>query len=255
MRPNTSRAAFVFSILLLLPAVVTGQSLPGVATGAKKTLASSIGKTYGGASLSSVSLSSAGFSPWQPSNTWGREGAWGGLYFTSATGIALASASVPLPVGASVEALELIACDASVDAELIFYMYGFSGTGGIESPETFTTGLEAQDGCKTYTGTFATPIEIQTDATYQASVAFGPDTLTTMHGLRVLYRLKVSPSPAVATFGDVPIGSGLNKFVEALYAAGITGGCGGGNFCPNATLTRGQMAVFLATALGLHFPN
>ena len=35
----------------------------------------------------------------------------------------------------------------------------------------------------------------------------------------------------------------------------ITGGCGGGNFCPNANLTRRQMAVFLAKALGLHWPN
>ena len=45
------------------------------------------------------------------------------------------------------------------------------------------------------------------------------------------------------------------KFVEALFAAGITAGCGGGNYCPDNPVTRGQMAVFLASALGLHFPN
>ena len=54
---------------------------------------------------------------------------------------------------------------------------------------------------------------------------------------------------------DVPVGSPLHQFVEALFAAGITGGCGGGNYCPNAPITRGQMAVFLAVALGLHWPN
>jgi hypothetical protein len=72
-------------------------------------------------------------------------------------------------------------------------------------------------------------------------------------GVRMTWKREVSPAPLTATFGDVPVGSGLHKFVEALYAAGITGGCGGGNFCPQNTLTRGQMAIFLATALGLHY--
>jgi hypothetical protein len=40
---------------------------------------------------------------------------------------------------------------------------------------------------------------------------------------------------------------------EALLAAGITGGCGGGAYCPDSPVTRGQMAVFLSRALGLHF--
>jgi hypothetical protein len=53
----------------------------------------------------------------------------------------------------------------------------------------------------------------------------------------------------------VPVGHPQLQFVEALVAAGITAGCGGGNFCPDAPVTRGQMAVFLAAALGLHFPN
>ncbi len=55
----------------------------------------------------------------------------------------------------------------------------------------------------------------------------------------------------------MPTSSGQFRFVEALVAAGITGGCGGSppNFCPNDPVTRGQMAVFLAVALGLHFPN
>jgi hypothetical protein len=35
--------------------------------------------------------------------------------------------------------------------------------------------------------------------------------------------------------------------------SGITAGCGGGNYCLDAALTRGQMAVFLSKALGLHF--
>ncbi len=33
-------------------------------------------------------------------------------------------------------------------------------------------------------------------------------------------------------------------FIERLADDGITGGCGGGNFCPDAPVTRAQMAVF-----------
>jgi len=67
------------------------------------------------------------------------------------------------------------------------------------------------------------------------------------------YRLQISPAPATATFNDVPVGAFGFQHVEALYASGITAGCGGGNFCPDAPLTRVQMAVFLAKALGLHW--
>jgi len=34
-------------------------------------------------------------------------------------------------------------------------------------------------------------------------------------------------------------------WIEQLAVEGITGGCGGGNFCPDAPVTRQQMAVFL----------
>jgi hypothetical protein len=66
---------------------------------------------------------------------------------------------------------------------------------------------------------------------------------------------QVSPAPAVATFNDVPTGHLFFQFVEALADSGITAGCGGGNFCPNAPITRGEMAVFLSAALGLHYPD
>jgi len=52
----------------------------------------------------------------------------------------------------------------------------------------------------------------------------------------------------------VPTSSPQFQFIEALYASGVTAGCGSGNYCPDAPLTRGQMAVFLAKALGLQWP-
>ncbi len=73
--------------------------------------------------------------------------------------------------------------------------------------------------------------------------------------VEVWWRRTVSPAPLTATFSDVPPSSPQFKFVEALHAAGITAGCGGGNYCPDSPVTRGQMAVFIAAALGLHWPN
>lgn len=46
-------------------------------------------------------------------------------------------------------------------------------------------------------------------------------------------------------FADAPPGSFAFSFIEALARAGITSGCGGGNYCPSAPVTRAQMAVFL----------
>ena len=72
-------------------------------------------------------------------------------------------------------------------------------------------------------------------------------------GAKITYHLQVSPPPSTATFGDVPTPDPAFAFVEALAASGITGGCGGGNFCPTNPVTRRQMAIFLAKALGLSF--
>lgn len=72
----------------------------------------------------------------------------------------------------------------------------------------------------------------------------------------VTWRRTVSPAPGTATFpNDVPTTHPFFRFVEALAAAGITGGCAGGSYCPDSPVTRGQMAVFLAAALGLHWAN
>ena len=74
-------------------------------------------------------------------------------------------------------------------------------------------------------------------------------------GAEINWSRTVSPAPASATFSDVPTGFWAFRYVEALYSSGITAGCGGGNFCPNSPITRAEMAVFLAGALGLHWTN
>ena len=65
---------------------------------------------------------------------------------------------------------------------------------------------------------------------------------------------QISPAPPTPTFTDVAPGDFGYQSIEALAAAGITSGCGDGKFCPNGTVTRAAMAIFLAKALGLYWP-
>jgi len=53
------------------------------------------------------------------------------------------------------------------------------------------------------------------------------------------------PPPCSGMFADVPCPSTFANWIEAMAAEGITGGCGGGNFCPQNPVRRDQMAVFL----------
>ncbi len=61
-----------------------------------------------------------------------------------------------------------------------------------------------------------------------------------------------TPPPASGTvFGDVPVGSFAADWIEDLASRAITGGCGGGNYCPSNPNTRGQMAAFMVKTFGL----
>ncbi len=50
-------------------------------------------------------------------------------------------------------------------------------------------------------------------------------------------------------FGDVPVTSPYCPWIQELASRGVTSGCGGGNYCPAAAVTRAQMAVFLLLTL------
>jgi len=55
-----------------------------------------------------------------------------------------------------------------------------------------------------------------------------------------------APPPCVTPkFGDVPCSNPFAAWINELATRGITGGCGGGNYCPNSAVSREQMAVFL----------
>jgi hypothetical protein len=62
----------------------------------------------------------------------------------------------------------------------------------------------------------------------------------------------MNPPPcASAPYGDVPAASPFCRWILELTNRGVVTGCGGGNYCPTAAVSREQMSVFLSVTFGL----
>jgi hypothetical protein len=179
----------------------------------------------------------------------------GHRYITSGFGALVGG--VHLPAGARITSILLEACDfslgGSVAAELI--RYDALGSDGVQVANV-ATDPAAAPGCSTWFMDLS-GAETVDNMAYRYLVSATNDTSdgsTTIGSVRVFYKLQVSPAPGSPSFLDVPASDPAFQFIEALVSSGITAGCGNGKFCPDAPLTRRQMAVFLAKALGLHWP-
>jgi hypothetical protein len=82
----------------------------------------------------------------------------------------------------------------------------------------------------------------------QFSCGAGP--CVSFRAVRLFYVMEPLQAPPVPTFSDVPTTSPYFRSIEALYAAGATGGCGSGKFCPQTPVTREQLAAILAYLTG-----
>jgi hypothetical protein len=176
-----------------------------------------------------------------------------------ATGECFWAHPLQLPTGALITGAELSACDGDATEQVEWGVISQQKP-DIDFDEVLvgpSTG--ATPGCQTFPVTLPVPAPVDNDThSYILAVGAVPGTNLGFLSFRVRYRLQVSAAPAVATFADVPTNHPFFRFIEALAAAGVTGGCTPApspNYCPDAPITRGQMAVFLSVALGLHFPN
>ena len=183
-------------------------------------------------------------------------------YFYSTSGVGFVDCPLNLPAGAILEKFEAVVYDANdtkdvlaalgvcptIDVTFACNGYGLVGSSGT-SAAPFNGYLTSD------LSIFGLVVDKVSNVYHVRVVLQQPDSSVRFRQVNVFYRLQISPAPGVATFGDVPTSHTYFRAIEALAASGITAGCGGGNFCPNATVTRGEMATFLARALGLHFPN
>jgi hypothetical protein len=182
--------------------------------------------------------------------------------YTPTAGAVQFVAGVLLPSGAKVEMLELEGCDDTASGQMTFFLQALIvPEGAIGTLLSSSTGVAATNGCFFYFDENTSLPGINNFLnTYRVVVILsGPGgSALRFRAVRLFYRLQVSPlAGGPAVFNDVPVGHPFRRFIEALADAGITGGCNTSPplFCPDDPITRGQMAVFLAAALGLHFPN
>lgn len=198
------------------------------------------------------------FVPMDSSVGYARSASPDGRYATSAgpdtTGTL--SATIDLPSGALIQTIEFNFCSnaaASVGISLQVQIDDKSGATGGATP---IMGVVGTVGCLDLTANvsgFNWAIDNNSNRVMLQAASTAFDGSVSFSGVVVGYVLQVSPAPAVPTFNDVPTSDPGFQYIEALAASGITAGCGGGNYCPDSTITRRQMAIFLAKALGLYF--
>jgi len=174
----------------------------------------------------------------------------------SSGGLGIFVASPHLPSGAVVSYFELDSCDEDPVNDVVAYLSQCDILGhcngligmqsvnnaipcGFTSLDVSSNGLQVDNYRNQLTITVIT--QSGTSNTRFAGVILG-------------YKLQVSPPPLFADFNDVPTDHPYFQFIEALSNSGITAGCGNGDYCPDRAITRGEMAVFLAKALGLQWP-
>jgi hypothetical protein len=217
---------------------------------------------FGTLNWSAYSLSAHAFRPESSQVTYEDTTVTGNLsiYRTNSTGETGFAAPIHLPTGALMTTFEFRFCDTSATKKFDSALQINNKAGGGEGVWLVNSGLGETPGCVSRAFVPATPIPVNNGSNAYTLLAFlggtpGDNTIV-LSQARIYYLLQVSPAPATATFPvDVPTSHPFFQFVEAVARSGITAGCGPGSYCPDAPLTRGQMAVFLAVALGLHFPN
>ena len=228
-------------------------------------------RTFGTSSLVSHTLQASAFSAAQPGDAvFFHSNALGSRY-CSLSSQCILEAPVMLPEGAQVVAVELDACDTE-DLQQVAARFRRVGIreGTNATVVSLSTGFTDASGCRLISQALTSPHTINNvNSAYRMQIFFEttegiPPTDSRapvnanvrFQAVRIFYRLQISPAPAVATFADVPTNHPFFPFIEALVRAGITAGCDDSPplFCPDAAVTRKQMAAFLARALGLHWP-
>jgi hypothetical protein len=272
MKRIPALAALVLGALLTVP--MQAQNSPAVADGTvgprsesapappKKTRPD----TYGITGISYYVIDASELSPITSGNQYSGINNFQLRYLTNVSGLGF-WAPVHLPAGASVQSMEIDYFDNSAVGEVqaSFGVCDFEGMSCafqagncIDNPITICSGNTNAPG---YGNTQAdmSGDGITIDNFFKGYKTFVGNTTndgsTAISQIIIGYKLQVSPAPGTATFTDVPTSDFAFQFIEAFNAAGITVGCDlvGPKFCPDRNVTRREMAVFFAKALGLQF--
>ena len=202
-----------------------------------------------------------------PTSTSGTQWSIDGLGYASPSVVTLQVVLAPvfLSSGVEIQFIDLYYQDTNPTNDVTAALYAFSGGApGSGAPTSTTIATVASQGSG-YSYDFSLPFSytVNNNVAYDPAAAQLSVAVAVSGGnlgfkaVDLWWMRQVSPAPAVASFSDVPTSHPFFQFIEALYAAGITVGCGTNplRFCPDDPITRGQEAVFISKALGLYWPN
>ncbi len=146
-------------------------------------------------------------------------------------------ASVGVPSGGIIDEIDVLvidndgAADIQVAASVASFPVAGSNTCGGNFATGSSTGITGQGTVVMMSPYGAGPIEsrglcngVDSWLSHQVTATLHT-TSQSLGGARIAWHRSVSPAPATATFGDVPISHPFFQFIEALAASGITGGC------------------------------
>lgn len=177
----------------------------------------------------------------------------GNYQYSFAGGCTIWSAPIELPEGALLIGYRMVYIDNSV-SNLSFALDDIAGEAETYDETDFHTTSVQTTALQSDFFSTAAPYTIKHPSlgfyrlrVYTPAIATGME----LRGARLFWERQISPAPVSATFNDVPTNHPFFREIQALSASSITQGCGGGAFCPDAAVTRGQMAAFLSRALGL----
>jgi hypothetical protein len=244
----------------------------GIAANARAQKPGDGPQTYGTTNTSYIEVPAEAFFPTESTYNY-HSGAEATRYTTSCAGLYCFAAPLRLPSGAKIVYLEIDFVDTDPVNSVLggLTVCDFRGqncsshpSAGAGPADCLVPGEICSGNAYAGGPGSQSAVNIGTDgitvdnylSSYRLYAGTGGDVNTRIAGMIVGYVLQVSPAPGTADFNDVPTSHPFFQFIEALYHAGITGGCQAAPplYCPDAPLTRGQMAVFLAKGLGLQFP-
>ena len=159
-----------------------------------------------------------------------------------------------LPTGAQLTGMEIEACDFDANSDLFVDIWKCEP---VANPCSVVSAVETiLSGCHLFSAAPFNEIIDNLGHSYVVEAQFPSSNNLSFRSIRIFYTEPATFAPGAATFNDVPTTHPFFRFVEALAAAGITGGCSANppQYCPDAPVTRGQMAVFISQALGLYHP-
>jgi len=182
------------------------------------------------------------------------------LYPASA-GAVYALAPVQLPSGSKIVNLGLFYDDADAANDVAAYLTQLTGyNAATASHSIVASAFSSGSGGKGYSVANAFAYTVNNNVRYGNGAQliveiYVPTATTKFKGIDIWWTRQISPGPLTNTFADVPQNHPFYNVIEAFAHAGITSGCGGGNFCPNGAVTRQEVAKFMVRALGLYWPD